>query len=283
MTPRVDPCSWSFGNDPGFAIVFGANLQFLHGMPCVHVRPFPGRSSAAILALLCLAVLAPSALRSEDSIAEGYHTGRKTRDGLGKYYFGREIAHFMSHQAAPWLDRPERDKEERPDLVIASLQLNPGDRVADLGCGTGYFSSRLAKAVGPRGVVYGVEIQAQMLAILERRMKEQGIANVVGVLGTVDDPKLPAPVDLVLIVDVYHEMSHPAEMIAAVCRRLKPDGRIAFVEYRGEDPGVPIKPLHKMTEAQIRKEMAVQPLDFVTTVTSLPRQHLMIFRKRPDP
>lgn len=246
----------------------------------VYIFPASWKLRAAVIVLGCLAVSCLPQVRAENTVVEGYSTGVKTRDGLGKYYFGREIAHYMSHLGAPWLDRPEREEEERPDLVISSLQLNPGDRVADLGCGTGYFSSRLAKAVGPDGVVYGVEIQAQMLTILDKRMKEQGITNVVGVLGTIDDPKLPEPVDLVLIVDVYHEMSHPAEMIAAVCKRLKPGGRIAFVEYRGEDPGVPIKPLHKMTEAQIKREMTVQPLDYVETVASLPRQHLVIFRKR---
>lgn len=240
------------------------------------------RLAKVAIAAVGLAILGIDA-RGESAIVEGYSTGTKSRDGLGRYYFGREIAHFMSHEAAPWLDRPEREREERPDLVIESLRLKPGDRVADLGCGTGYFSSRLAKAVGPKGVVYGVEIQAEMLKILKVRMSEQGIANVVGVLGSVDDPGLPEPVDLVLIVDVYHEMSHPAEMIAAVCRHLKPGGRIAFVEYRAEDPEVPIKRLHKMTEAQIRREMTVQPLDFVETVSTLPRQHLVVFRKRPDP
>lgn len=234
------------------------------------------------IAVVGLAILASDA-SGETATVDGYSTGTKTRDGLGKYYFGREIAHFMSHEAAPWLDRPEREREERPDLVIKSLRLKSGDRVADLGCGTGYFSSRLAKAVGPKGVVYGIEIQAEMLKLLRARMSEQSIANVVGVLGTEDDPRLPEAVDLVLIVDVYHEMSCPAEMIAAVCRRLKPGGRIAFVEYRAEDPEVPIKRLHKMTEVQIRREMMVQPLDYVETVRTLPRQHLVIFRKRPDP
>lgn len=244
---------------------------------------FPSiRSALAAIAVLGFVDLFANA-RGETPLVEGYSTGAKTRDGLGRYYFGREIAHFMSHEAAPWLDRPEREREERPDLVIQSLRLKPGDRVADLGCGTGYFSSRLAKAVGPGGIVYGVEIQAEMLKLLAVRMSDQGIANVVGVLGSEDDPRLPEPVDLVLIVDVYHEMSHPAEMIAAVCRRLKPGGRIAFVEYRAEDPEVPIKRLHKMTEAQIRREMTAQPLEFVETIRSLPRQHLVIFRKRPDP
>lgn len=233
--------------------------------------------------VLLLALSAVSPIQAENKIVEGYSNGPKTRDGLGKYYFGREIAHYMSHMGAPWLERPERDSEERPDLVIESLQLKPGDRVVDLGCGSGYFSSRLAKAVGDSGVVYGVEIQKEMLVILDKAMKAQGVRNVVGVLGTVEDPKIPEPVDLVIMVDVYHEVSHPAEMMAAVCRRLKPGGRVALVEYRGEDPGVPIKPLHKMTEAQIKKEMTAQPLDYVETVSTLPRQHLVIFRKRADP
>ncbi|MEO7598469.1 MAG: methyltransferase domain-containing protein [Opitutus sp.] len=208
-----------------------------------------------------------------------YREGPKTRDGFGKYYYGREIAHFMTHEGAPWLERPEREQEERPDLVLAALGLKPGDDVADIGCGTGYFTWRLAEAVGPQGHVFGEEIQTEMLEKLARNMRERKIGNVTGVQGTVDDPKLPAPVDLALIVDVYHEMSQPAELMQALCRNLKPGGRIAFVEYRGEDPEVPIKPLHKMTEQQVIKEMSALPLEHVVTIRSLPRQHLIIFRK----
>ncbi len=211
--------------------------------------------------------------------APGYVTGRKTRDGTGKYYFDREIAHYMTHEGAPWLDRPEREVEERPDLVLQALQLKPGDVAADIGCGTGYFSWRMAQAVGAQGRVYGVEIQQEMLDLLAGKMKERAVTNVVGVLGTIEDPKLPQSVDLVLMVDVYHEFSHPAEMMAAICRRLKPGGRVVFIEYRGEDPAVPIKPLHKMTEAQLKKEMSVLPLTHVVTVETLPRQHLVIFQK----
>ncbi len=228
---------------------------------------------------LLLALFAAASFAAEP-IAPPYTAGPKTRDGLGKYYMGREIAHFMTHEGAPWLDRPERDQEERPDLVMAALQLKPGDVAADIGCGTGYFSWRIAQAVGPKGIVYGEEIQPEMLEKLDVAMKARGIANVVGVLGTIEDPKLPQPVDLAILVDVYHECSHPFEMIAAICRRLKPGGRLVFVEYRGEDPSVPIKPLHKMTEAQVKKEMAVQPLEYVTTVRTLPRQHVIIFRKK---
>ena len=213
--------------------------------------------------------------------ASPYTLGPKTRDGLGKYYFGREIAHYMTHEGAPWLDRPERAREERPDLVLAALALRSGDVVADIGCGTGYFTWQLAAAVGARGRVYGEEIQPEMLEQLAGKMKERKVTNVTGVLGTADDPKLPELLDLVILVDVYHELSQPAEMMAAICRQLKPDGRIAFVEYRGEDPAVPIKPLHKMMEAQVIKEMSVLPLEHVSTVRTLPRQHLIIFQKIP--
>jgi ubiquinone/menaquinone biosynthesis C-methylase UbiE len=229
--------------------------------------------------LLGLGLALARALTHAAGPASPYTTGPKTRDGLGKYYFGREIAHYMTHEGAPWLDRPERDREERPDLVLAGLALRPGDVVADLGCGTGYFSWRLAAAVGPKGRVYGEDIQPEMLTLLAAAMKERKVANVVGVLGTTDDPRLPEPVDLVLLVDVYHEIGQPAEMMAAICRELKPGGRVAFVEYRGEDPGVPIKPLHKMTEAQVRKEMIALPLAHVATIRTLPRQHLIIFQK----
>jgi len=164
--------------------------------------------------------------------------------------------------------------------VLKALALKPGDVVADLGCGTGYFSWRMAQAVGPRGVVYGVDIQPEMIELLAEKMKERGVANVTGVVSTVEDPKLPQPVDLAIMVDVYHECSRPAEFIAAVCRSLKLGGRVVFIEYRGEDPTVPIKALHKMTEAQVKLEMTAQPLDYVETFRGLPRQHVIIFRKR---
>lgn len=236
----------------------------------------------SLIGMLVPLVLISSIVLSAAENSEGYASGPKTRDGLGKYYYGREIAHFMTHEGASWLDRAERDREERPDLVLKALALKPGDIVADVGCGTGYFSERMARAVGPTGKVYGVDIQREMLDELAANMKARKIGNVIGVLGAVDDPKLPEPVDLVLMVDVYHECSHPAEMMAAICRSLKPDGRMVFVEYRGEDPSVPIKPLHKMTEAQVKSEMAALPLAHVTTVRTLPRQHVIIFRRTAE-
>lgn len=235
------------------------------------------RFSASLMLVIGL-TLSVGELSSAEPVSP-YTSGPKTRDGIGKYYYGREIAHFMTHEGAPWLERDDRDREERPDLVLAALRLQPGQIVADVGCGTGYFSWRLARAVAPDGRIYGVEIQSEMLDELARNMKARQVENVMGVLGTVENPKLPEAVDLVLMVDVYHELSHPAETMAALCDSLKPGGRIALVEYRGEDPDVPIKPLHKMTESQIMKEMNALALEHVETVRTLPRQHLVIFQK----
>ena len=230
-------------------------------------------------------------------------------NGSGRFYMGREIAQVMGHQAADWLERPEREREERPDLLVPALRLQPGDAVADIGAGTGYYTRRLAKAVGragcPRpaartnadngaqgvtrptwqpseaGVVYAVEIQPEMLDILTNKLAGEKIFNVKPVLGTSTDPKLPpAAVDLILMVDVYHEFDHPFEMVQAMVAALKPGGRIVFVEFRGEDPSVPIKIVHKMTEAQVRKEMSSHPLEWVETIATLPQQHVIVFRKK---
>jgi len=202
-------------------------------------------------------------------------------NGIGKVYMGREIAHVMGHQAANWLERPERGSEERSDLLVPAIKLKPGDAVADIGAGTGYYTRRLAKAVGTNGVVYAVEIQQEMLDILTNRMAGERGLNVKPVLGTDIDPRLPsASVDLILMVDVYHEFEHPFEMVEAICRALKPGGRMVFVEFRAEDPAVPIKPVHKMTEAQVRKEMSVHPLEYVETIGTLPWQHIIMFRKK---
>ncbi len=202
-------------------------------------------------------------------------------DGIGKFYMGREIAQVMGHEAADWLERPTRIAEEAPDLLAGQLNLRPGETVADIGAGTGYFSRRLAQKVGPRGTVLAEDIQPEMLHLLSARMTAFGISNVVPVLGTTIDPQLPAAsVDLVLLVDVYHELDFPREMMEAICGALKPGGQVVLVEYRGEDPRVPIKVLHKMTETQVRKEMAVLPLDWVQTKEVLPRQHIMVFQRR---
>ena len=201
-------------------------------------------------------------------------------NGIGKFYLGREIAQVMGHQAADWLERPEREEEERPDLAMPALKLKPGEAVADIGAGTGYYTRRLSRAVGEKGIVYAVEIQQEMLDLLTNKMAALKIHNVKPVLGTISDPKLPpTSLDLALLVDVYHEFDYPYEMISALCKALKPGGRLVFIEFRAEDPKVPIKTVHKMSVAQVKKEMSVHPLDFVESNESLPWQHILIFRK----
>jgi ubiquinone/menaquinone biosynthesis C-methylase UbiE len=243
--------------------------------------------SLLIPALLC-ACRVPAADSPANSKASGkssssrYELRPKSRDGIGKCYMGREIAHVMGHQAADWLERPERDQEEHTEKMVALLKAKPGDTVADIGAGTGYFSRRLARIIGPSGSVLAVDIQPQMLRLLTNNMAKAGLKNVKPVLGTTKDPKLPADtVNLAFMVDVYHEFDWPYEMMEAITRSLAPNGRVAFVEFRGEDPRVPIKPLHKMTEAQVKKEMtALTALEWVETIRDLPRQHIIIFRKK---
>jgi ubiquinone/menaquinone biosynthesis C-methylase UbiE len=203
-------------------------------------------------------------------------------DGIGKFYAGREIAQVMGHQGADWLERPERQEEERPDLLARLLPLRPGDVAADIGAGTGYLSWRMAEKVGNKGRVYCVDIQQEMLDLLAQNMAARHTTNFQAVLGTISDARLPAnSIDLVLMVDVYHEFDHPYEMMQSIVRGLKPGGRIVWVEFRAEDPGVPIKPLHKMSEAQVRKEAALIPaLEWVETIEKLPRQHVFILKKK---
>jgi ubiquinone/menaquinone biosynthesis C-methylase UbiE len=206
---------------------------------------------------------------------------QRDRDGIGKAYFGREIAQVMGHQAAAWLERPERQEEERTDLLLSALRLKTGETVADVGAGTGYFSWRMAQRVGETGKIYAVEIQQEMLDLLMGNMRKRGVdGRVVPILGTTQDPKLPAEsLDTILLVDVYHEFDFPYEMTQGMLRALKPGGRLVLVEYRGEDRYVPIKPLHKMTVDQVKKEMSAHALTFERTITALPWQHILVFRK----
>jgi precorrin-6B methylase 2 len=205
-------------------------------------------------------------------------------NGTGKFYMGREIALVMGYQAADWLERPEREKEEQSSKLLKMLELKPGQVVADVGAGSGYHTFRMAERVGPDGKVYAVDIQKQMLDIIRARMKRQKVTNVEPVQGTETDPKLPAnAVDLILLVDVYHEFSFPYEMTEGMVRALKPGGRLVFVEFRLEDPEVPIKLVHKMTEKQVKKEMAPHPLRHVKTLGGLPWQHVIIFEKKAEP
>lgn len=192
---------------------------------------------------------------------------------------GREISQVMGHRGAAWLERPQRVQEERSDLLMQSLALDPTDVVADLGAGTGYFSFPIARQV-PNGTVLAVDIQPEMLAIIQQRVSKYGIPNVVPVLASECDPALGEnSVDVVLLVDAYHEFSCPREVMGAVATALKPGGRVLLVEYRGEDPDVGIKPLHTMTLDQAEKEMAAVGLTLVSVSDVLPKQHLMTFQK----
>ncbi len=235
------------------------------------------------LSLVALLLTVHASFAAEDRPAEArYQTRAASRDGIGKFYFGREIAQVMGHQGADWLERPEREEEERTDVLVELLQLQPGQAVADVGAGSGYFSWRMAKRVAPNGSVYAVEIQQEFLDLLMGNMRQRGVAGIVKpVLGTVQDPRLPASqIDLILLVDVYHEFDYPYEMTRGMIHALRPGGRLVFVEYRAEDPAVPIKPRHKMSVAQVKKEMAVHPaLRFDQVIATLPRQHVIVFRK----
>lgn len=201
------------------------------------------------------------------------------RDGIGKWYMDREISHVMGHLGAGWLERPMRERTERTDLLIENLPLEVDDVVADIGAGTGYFSFPVAERVS-EGRVLAVDIQPEMLAMIRERGAETGIDNVEPVLGSEDDPNLPEnALDLIFIVDAYHEFSHPKEMGEAMARALVPGGRLVLVEYRAEDPSVPIKRLHKMSEAQAKREMAAIGLEWEETGDYLPQQHVLVFRK----
>ncbi|MEC8859977.1 MAG: class I SAM-dependent methyltransferase [Pseudomonadota bacterium] len=230
-----------------------------------------------MFALIAAGLLAASAQSAEHP---GYeHDPSRSQGGIGKFYMGREISGVMGHQGAGWLERTQRTHEEMPDEVVANMNLEPDDVVADIGAGTGYFSFRMAQQV-PQGKVIAVDIQPEMLAIIEQRKAETGLDNVEMVLGEVDNPRLePNSVDAVLLVDAYHEFSHPFEMMQVIYDAMRPGGRIFLVEYRAEDDTVPIRPLHKMSVEQVVREMSVFGLEWDDTLDFLPWQHMFVFSK----
>jgi len=234
------------------------------------------RRAVAVILVVPLLLLSAAAFGDEPR----YSNIPASADGIGKLYMGREISHVMGFHGARWLERDERATEERPDLVLDALGLRAGMVVADIGAGTGYYSWRIAQRVGKDAVVYAVDVQPEMIALLDKQIAQRGITNVKPILGVAMDPGLaPASVDLALMIDVYHEFQYPHEMLAAIVRALKPGGRLVFVEFRANDRNVPIKPLHTMTEAQVRKEAGVHALEWVNTLSTLPWQHLVIFRR----
>jgi ubiquinone/menaquinone biosynthesis C-methylase UbiE len=200
-------------------------------------------------------------------------------DGIGKYYMGREIAKVMGHTGAGWLERPSREVEEQPSKIINALDLKPDSVVADIGAGTGYLSFPIASILTV-GKVLAVDIQPEMLNIIEFFKQEKHITNVEPVLATLTNPNLPPQsVDLALMVDAYHEFEYPQEVMQGIVKALKPGGRVVLVEYRGENPFILIKRLHKMTQKQVRQEMQTVGLVWKETKNLLPQQHLMIFEK----
>lgn len=202
--------------------------------------------------------------------------------GIGKFYFGREIAYVMGYAGAIWLEREEREDEEAPSKLIKTLRLREGQVIADIGAGSGVLSVMMAREVGATGKVLAVDVQQEMLDLLEKKLKKLNVTNVERILGTEKSPSLkPASVDLAIMVDVYHEFAFPYEMMLEISKSMKPGGRVVFVEYRKEDPNVPIRLVHKMTEAQVKREIA-QPefgLKWKETIGILPRQHIVIFER----
>jgi protein-L-isoaspartate O-methyltransferase len=202
-------------------------------------------------------------------------------NGIGKFYMGREIANVMGWQGAGWLERPEREREEKVSKLMPALDVKEGDVVADLGAGSGFHTVKLAKLVGDKGKVYAVDIQKEMIAILGKRLKQEKITNVTLVHNTEKDPKLPAKaIDMILMVDVYHELSYPHEVMVELVKSLKPRGRLIFVEFRLEDDKVPILTVHRMSIAQVKKEMEPhKEMKHQKTLDHLPWQHVIIFEK----
>ncbi len=230
-------------------------------------------------------LLVLAALSLATTALNGAHPGytqsdNPSRDATGKIYFERPIAHVMGHQGASWLERPEREEEEKPTKLLELFELKSGQHIADIGVGSGYHTRRIAPIVGTSGRVYAVDIQPEMLTILKQNLDAEGITNVTPILGEIEDTNLSADqIDMAFMVDVYHECSHPYEMMSSIVSALRPGGRVFLLEYRAEDPTVPIKLLHKMTQAQAKKEMALVGLEWEKTLDDLPWQHFMVFRK----
>ncbi len=200
-------------------------------------------------------------------------------NGIGKYYQGRQIAYTMGHTEASWLERPEREQEERTDILLQALQLKPTDVVADIGAGSGYLTFRISPLV-PQGKVFAVDVQQEFLNMLMDNRILNNAFNVEPVLGSLENPNLPDDsVDMAIIVDAYHEFSHPHEMLMGIKKSLKKHGRLILVEYKAEDPYVPIKVLHRMSVKQAVKEVTGVGLKFVENKEMLPLQHILVFEK----
>ena len=235
-----------------------------------------------ILLLLLNFLFTPITTANAATLSDNIYEQRThpSSDGIGKFYMGREIAKVMGHTGAGWLERPRREVEEQPSKIVSALNLAPDNVVADIGAGTGYLSFRIAPLL-TEGKVLAVDIQPEMLEIIDFFKQEKNISNVEPILATLTNPNLPdASVDLALMVDAYHELEYPQEVMTGIVKALKPGGKVVLVEYRGENPLIMIKRLHKMTQKQVRKEMQAVGLVWRETKNLLPQQHLMIFEKQ---
>jgi SAM-dependent methyltransferase len=240
------------------------------------------RLAASLFVLIETLGTAPSATRAQDEPAPAPAPERKAtrRRNPSGTYMGRRIADVMTFHGADWLVRPEREREEQPEAMLDALKIPPGATVADVGAGVGYTSLKLARRVGPSGTVYATDLQPEMLRMLVANARDVGAKNIKPIRCTARDPKLPeGQLDLILMVDVYHECSDPEATLQGLRKALKPGGRLVLVEFRGEDPSVPIKPEHKMTVPQVRRELEPQGFTFKESLEFLPWQHIIIFEK----
>lgn len=233
-----------------------------------------------IFALLLTSIFTiNSSCQAQSKAEDPYSFTNPSRDGTGKIYLGREISQVMGFAGKDWLERAEREREEGIAVALEHLPISSNSVVADIGAGSGYYTFRISPLV-PEGKVYGVDIQDDAIAYIKKRSEELGVKNVIPIKGSEKSPNLPeGQVDLIIMVDVYHELAYPEEMLSAMYKSLKPDGKILLLEYKGEDPSISIKPLHKMTEKQAAKELKANGFDLVENGKFLPIQHYMIFQK----
>ena len=285
--PQLFPAVWTIS--PGFFIrgpyrsrVFICTLDAQSGPSRGMVMPLLARAAEWSAQRRVTSWLKGEYILMSEKLGAGENGLLKGFPGGREYYRGRQIAPVMGYQGADWLIRPEREQNEQPEKVLDVLKIEKGQTVCDFGAGNGYFSLRMARRVGTTGKVLAVDIQPQMLELLKRRAGAQKVTNVVRILCTETDPKLPAnSIDLLIMVDVYHEISNPVPVMTGIHKAMKKDGRVVLVEYRGEDPSIPIKPLHRTTVKQMRGELAATGFRFVANKGDfLSRQHVLIFKKK---